>query len=584
MSWTWNKTLPPPKRLTQKVSPSLDKIVASLKKRRVIEKAKKLLWQSRLFTVPKKESGEERLILDLSILNSFIKCPTFKMLTLKEVKLLLPKNCWTVSIDLKDGFWHIAIAKTKRPYLGFSYRNVDYQFRAMPFGLNVAPRAFTKVIAHVIKVMAEAGIWCLPYLDDLLIIAKTKEECTKHVQLAIKILESLGWIMNYKKSRLEPSQIFEWLGIQFNLVTHTAQASLEKTKCLQKKLREVINSDYCSKRIIMQLQGQANWIGQSDPLVRLMLSVTRNILKTFKRLPLDAPLQLNRGMKLALCRWITDSSIPQALGNPAPDLIVQTDAQPEGWGFMINKTQFSGDFDKTMTYSINILELLTVWFSLLMIRKKGVTIHIKCDNEVAVSLVRKGKSTNPHLSALADLIWRRATLLNWTLSISHIKGSFNVIADQLSRKVALSTEWSLPPEVFQQILDRNKDLQVDLFATSLNYQLDNYMSPCPDKDAVAVDALATPWDQWSHLYIYPPTKLISKVLAKLKTTQFISAVLVTPDTPTRPWYMALMTKQVPSMALETGLQQLVNGTLTKSMITKLRVWQLSEESLKESIN
>ena len=79
---------------------------------------------------------------------------------------------------------------------------------------------------------------------------------------------------------------------------------------------------------------------------------------------------------------------------------------------MINKTQFSGQFDTTMTYSINTLELLTVWFSLLMIEEKGVVIHIKCDNEVAVSVIKKGKSSNHHLSALADLIWRRAALLH----------------------------------------------------------------------------------------------------------------------------------------------------------------------------
>ncbi|CAL4125115.1 unnamed protein product [Meganyctiphanes norvegica] len=198
LSWSWKKKLPPPKRLRQKTSPSLDKILSTLRKKRVIEKAKSLRWQSRLFTVPKKDAQEDRLILDLSILNSFIHCPHFKMLTMKEVKLLLPKDYWTVSIDLKDGYWHVGISKTKRPYLGFRYRNQDWQFRAMPFGLNIAPRMFTKVIAHVVKMMAEAGIWCLPYLDDLLIIASTREECIRMSELAISILETLGWILNKK--------------------------------------------------------------------------------------------------------------------------------------------------------------------------------------------------------------------------------------------------------------------------------------------------------------------------------------------------------------------------------------------------
>ena len=56
---------------------------------------------------------------------------------------------------------------------------------------------------------------------------------------------------------------------------------------------------------------------------------------------------------------------------------------------------------------------------------------------------KKGGSLNFQLATLAELIWRRAALLNWTLQVAHIGGAFNVLADQLSRNEALSTEWSL---------------------------------------------------------------------------------------------------------------------------------------------
>ena len=47
-------------------------------------------WQSRLFTVTKKDEDRLWEILDLHVLNTFNKCPHFKMLTIREVKLLLP--------------------------------------------------------------------------------------------------------------------------------------------------------------------------------------------------------------------------------------------------------------------------------------------------------------------------------------------------------------------------------------------------------------------------------------------------------------------------------------------------------------
>ena len=185
--------------------------------KRVVEKAKKpIKWQSRLFTVPKKDTDKLRIILDLSHLNKFIQCPTFKMLTLREVKMLLPQHHFTASLDLKDGYWHVPITPKKRPYLGFEYKNTTYQFRAMPFGLNIAPRIFTKLIAHVSKLVAEKNIFMLAYLDDLLIVSPSFHQCQQHLQTVIEILQSLGWIINEKSSRTEPQQVFQWLGLQWD--------------------------------------------------------------------------------------------------------------------------------------------------------------------------------------------------------------------------------------------------------------------------------------------------------------------------------------------------------------------------------
>lgn len=90
------------------------------------------------------------------------------------------------------------------------------------------PRIFTKVVSCAMRVMAEEGIWCLPYLDDFLIVAPTREECLKHSNQAIESLKNLGMILNANKSRLEPSQVFEWLGLQFNLKAHSRNYRREK--------------------------------------------------------------------------------------------------------------------------------------------------------------------------------------------------------------------------------------------------------------------------------------------------------------------------------------------------------------------
>ena len=580
LSWSWETTPPPLKVISQKESPELDLHMIQLRKKRVIEKAKTIKFQSRVFTVPKKDSPEGRWILDLSNLNTFIKCPKFRMLTMKEVRLLLQKGFWTVALDLKDGFWHLPVSRRKRPFLGFCYRGQLWQFRAMPFGLNVAPRLFTKVMAHMIKIMAAEGIFVLIYLDDLLIVAPTRDLCLAHMNKALAILESFGWIINDKKSRKQPAQVFDWLGVHLDLRNHTICSTVSNMEDLHHRLKSVIQASYCTKRKLMRLQGLANWVGRTNSIARLLLSRTRRLLKIFRMAKLDAKIFLSKGMKLSLVKWLYIPRVPQLLGNPPPTLVIQTDASFKGWGFEINSVPFRGAFDGTVGYSINALELLTIWFALLMVTERNHVIQVLSDNSAAVAAIRRGTSTIFHLSMIAELIWRRAALMNWTLSVSHIQGRFNVLADQLSRNVALSTEWALPHHVFRNILRRNPGLQIDMFATRLNNQLPLYISPCPDKSAVEVDALSIPWDRWDHLYLYPPSTLISRVLPKLLNSHFKTAILVTPETPSKPWHMSLSLRNIPSTLISVRLQQLVADRLVKATVrTKLRVWRLSKRHM-----
>ena len=100
--------------------------------------------------------------------------------------------------------------------------------------------------------------------DIITMIAATKEECLQKTERALEILESLGWIINTEKSRLTPTQVFEWLGVHFNLNNHTASPPNEKMIQLQLLLKQVITAEFSTVRQIMQIQGTANWVSQHD--------------------------------------------------------------------------------------------------------------------------------------------------------------------------------------------------------------------------------------------------------------------------------------------------------------------------------
>ena len=169
LTWGWCQQPPPYKQFFQEETPLLEGFLEDLVKAGAVERTTSLLFQGPLFSVPKKNSDKRRVILDLSTLNKSIKCPTFRMTTLQDVRRLLPAGSFMTSIDLKDAYWHVPIHKSFRKYLGFRLGRRKCQFRVLPFGLNIAPRVFTKLTKPILRELRLLGVGVLVYLDDWLV-------------------------------------------------------------------------------------------------------------------------------------------------------------------------------------------------------------------------------------------------------------------------------------------------------------------------------------------------------------------------------------------------------------------------------
>ena len=140
------------------------------------------------------------------------------------------------------------------------------------------------------------------------------------------------------------------------------------------------------------------------------------------------------------------------------------------------------------------------------------------------------------------MIWRlmaychpRAILLR----ARHIQGCLNVIADSLSRRdKVIQTEWSLHPKIFQRNCQIWHRPMIDLFATKMNNKLPLYVSPVPDPNAMAVDALNISWEVMDG-YVYCPIALIPKVLQKMRTYA-CQMIVVAPGWPGMSWFWDLI--------------------------------------------
>ena len=197
-----------------------------------------------------------------------------------------------------------------------------------------------------------------------------------------------------------------------------------------------------------------------------------------------------------------------------------------------------------------------------------------------------------HSLEMCFMIWHlifcnpRAILLR----ARHVLGCLNVIADSLSRRdKIIQTEWSLHPKIFQGICQIWHGPMVDMFATKMNNKLPLYVSPVPDPNAMAVDALNISWQALDG-YAYCPVALIPKLVQKMRTYA-CRMIVVAPGWPGMSWFWDLIELSTkPPLLLphwETLLKQPFSHRFHQNLqYLNLHVWHLDSRPnhLKDSLS
>ncbi|KAG1224044.1 hypothetical protein G6F67_009564 [Rhizopus microsporus] len=113
---------------------------------------------------------------------------------------IVEPNDFLTKIDLKDAYIVVPIHPDSRKFLSFSHKGTIYQYKSLAFGLSVAPRIFSKLMRYALEPLRARGIRLVYYLDDICVLAKTKEEIQVHSQMVLQQLTNLGFLINYEKS------------------------------------------------------------------------------------------------------------------------------------------------------------------------------------------------------------------------------------------------------------------------------------------------------------------------------------------------------------------------------------------------
>ena len=86
---------------------------------------------SHVFVTPKK-SGAWRLIIDLSVLNTYLIVPTFQMIRVSDVLGMVRSTDLLASLDIESAYLHVPIAPEFCKFFHFRVDVTDYAFEALP--------------------------------------------------------------------------------------------------------------------------------------------------------------------------------------------------------------------------------------------------------------------------------------------------------------------------------------------------------------------------------------------------------------------------------------------------------------------
>ena len=145
------------------------------------------------------------MILNLKSFNQHVEYQHFKMDSVWTAIRLMAPNCYMASIDLKDAYYSVPIAKLHQKYLKFEWNNMLFQLTCFPNGLAFCPRKFTKLMKPVFATLRQLGHLLSGYIDDSWLMGTVWDDCAKNVVDTVKLLDNLGFVVHPEKSVFIPT-------------------------------------------------------------------------------------------------------------------------------------------------------------------------------------------------------------------------------------------------------------------------------------------------------------------------------------------------------------------------------------------
>ena len=162
------------------------------------------------------------------------------MPSIRMVTQMIKRHDQLMSVDLLDAYSHAKIRQCDCPKLQFMFEGQLYMSQVLPNDIAIGPRFFVQMTKSIASFLRQKGVQIVIYIDDTLVVANNKTQAMKDHDLVIDTLERCGFMINYKKSHLNPSTVIEFLGFVLDSDNMTITLTEHKRQVLWEAIQAVL--------------------------------------------------------------------------------------------------------------------------------------------------------------------------------------------------------------------------------------------------------------------------------------------------------------------------------------------------------
>ena len=400
-----------------------------------------------------KKDGSRRLIMDLSqpqgssindnIDKGDFPCQYTHFDNATNMVYNQGRNCLMTKIDIQHAFRLLPVNPAQWILLGICWLGMYFVDTRLPFGLRSAPAIFNR--------FADAVCWILNfvynfknlihYSDDFFLVSSSNPS---HAASDLSNIKSVFHHLSIPiaEDKLEgPSTSITYLGINSDSTNFTIRITDDKYIELSTLLSTWRKRKKCTKRDLLSLIGKLSFackvVRPGRIFMRRLITLSTTVHQLQHHITLNRQAQADIQWWIDfLPSWNRSSLIPESFTILSSDLQLFTDASNIGFGAFYNRSWIQAAWpDSYLPHSIDYKELFAIlaacitWGS----HWKGKRIVFITDNLPITEIWKKGSSPSDPIMSLTRKLYMIAAKCQFSVSLKHILGIHNSIADSLSR-------------------------------------------------------------------------------------------------------------------------------------------------------